>query len=279
MSVPLYVVYRIDSINYKINYGLNYSPFVKKEKSIMVIDKEVFYVVLVQKKKISIVLNFFDNDLQLKKLKFKTYSETLDCLMDLNCVIVLKNVKKELAYLQENEPEMYDRMKNMKLYCLDNYLKYSLCLPLFIQGKISKRYRIPTIDEYIQKNELSINNSSFKTEFTKQRIFFKEILNDMIHKIGDFHRHIPEILDSKYFQQFIQYLICCGLEEHTICYITTNLNNKRIIEKNVNYNLVFLSPEQYKRNPKNYDFFILEVHLENEHIKGKSIMISPVPFQ
>lgn len=279
MSVPLYVVYRLDSINYKINYGINYEPVLKKEKTIMTINKETFYVVLIQKNKMSIVLNLFDNELQLKKQKFKNYSESLDFLVEMNCMIVLKNVKKELAYLQENEPEIYERLKNSKLYCLDNYLKYSLCLPLFIQGKISKRYRIPTIDEYIKKKEISINNVSFKTEFTKQRIFFKEILNDILHKIGEFHINTPEILDSISFIPFIEYLICCGLEEHNICYITTNLNNKRIIEKNVSYNLVFLVPEQYKRNPKNYDFFILEVPLENENIKGKSIMISPIPFQ
>jgi hypothetical protein len=274
-SIPLYVVYRLDSIYYKIQYGKNYEPVKKKEKTTINIDKTVFYIVLVQKKEGHILLNLFDTELTLKKYKCENYDNMLDFLDCLNCIIVLKNVKKEMTYLQEHEFEIYEKMKDKKLYCFDNYLKYSLCLPIFIQGKISKRYRIPTIDEYIQKKELSII-TFYKSEYTKQRLFFKEIINDFLAQIGDYYKNIPKILEWTDLKSLLDYLICTGIETHNICYIAGSLANKRNVEKCIDYNIVFLVLDQYLRNPKNYDFFILENQVNS--ITNKFIMISPVPF-
>jgi hypothetical protein len=274
-SIPLYVVYRLDTIYYKIQYDKNYEPVKKKEKTTINIDKTIFYIVLVQKKEGHILLNLFDTGLTLKKYKCENYDNMLDFLDCLDCIIVLKNVKKEMTYLQEHEIEIYEKMKDKKLYCFDNYLKYSLCLPIFIQGKISKRYRIPTIDEYIQKKELSII-TFYKSECTKQRLFFKEIINDFLAQIGDYYKNIPKILEWTDLKSLLDYLICTGIETHNICYIAGSLANKRNVEKSIDYNIVFLVLDQYLRNPKNYDFYILENRVNS--ITNKFIMISPVPF-
>jgi hypothetical protein len=275
-SVPLYVVYKLDSINYKIEYGINYKPVEKKEKPIISIDKNLFYIVFVQKKENKIVLNLFDNKLELKKYKCKNYENMLEYLKSINCIIVLKNVKKELAYLSEYEPEIYEYIKVKKIYCFDNFLKYSLCLPLFIQGKISKRYRIPTIDEYIQKKEIS-NITSYKSEYTKQRLLFQELIPVLLLQIDEYNKNMPNTLDWSKLQSFIDYLICTGIETHNICYIANNLANKRNVEKSVEFNIVFIVIEQYIRNPKTYDFFILESDFKI--IQDKFILISQAPFQ
>ena len=275
-SVPLYVVYKLDSINYKIEYGKNYKPIEKKEKPIINIDKNLFYIVFVQKKENNIVLNLFDTKLELKKYKCDNYQNMLEYLKYIDCIIVFKNVKKEFVYLQEYEPKIYEYLLSKKIYCFDNFLKYSLCLPLFIQGKISKRYRIPTIDEYIQKKELS-NITSHKSEYFKQRFLFQQLIPVLLSKINDYNKNIPYILDSTQLKCFIDYLICTGLETHNICYIANNLSNKKNVEKTIDLNIVFIVIEQYVRNPKNYDFYILE-NKYNE-INDKFILIYPVPFQ
>jgi hypothetical protein len=275
-SVPLYVVYKLDSINYKIEYGINYKPVIKKEKEIINIDKNLFYIVFVQKKENNIVLNLFDNKLELKKYKCKNYDIMLEYLKSIDCVIVLKNVKKELAYLAEYELDIYQSIKVKKIYCFDNFLKYSLCLPLFIQGKISKRFRIPTIDEYIQKKEIT-NITAYKSEYKKQRLLFKELIPTLLSQINIFNTNMPSMLDWTQLKSFIEYLILTGIETHNICYIANNLANKRNVEKNIPYNIIFIVIEQYSRNPKNYDFYILEnkCHV----IQDKFILISQVPFQ
>ena len=274
-STPLYVVYKLDSINYKIQYGINYKPVEKKEKEIINIDKNLFYIILIQKKENTIVLNLFDSQLDLKKYRCKNYEVMLEYIKCLDCILVLKNVKKEMAYLSEYDPEIYQCMKEKKIYCFDNFLKYSLCLPLFIQGKISKRYRIPTIDEYIQKKEIS-NITSHKSEYKKQRFLFKELIPNLLPQINVFNKNMPNLLDWKQLTNFIDYLICTGIETHNICYIANNLANKRNVEKTISYNIIFIVMEQFNRNPKNYEFYIIENKCHG--ITDKFILISPVPF-
>jgi hypothetical protein len=72
-SIPLYVVYKLDSIDYNIVYGQNYKRIEKKEKPIINIDKNIFYILFVQKKENNIVLNLFDIKLELKKYKCANY--------------------------------------------------------------------------------------------------------------------------------------------------------------------------------------------------------------
>ena len=48
----------------------------------------------------------------------------------------------------------------------------------------------PESNDYFKRPNMNSSKNKKKV--------FKEILNDMIYKIGDFHRCIPEILDSKY---------------------------------------------------------------------------------
>ena len=68
-----------------------------------------------------------------------------------------------------------------------------------------------------------------------------------------------------------------GMKSYNICYIASNLSNKKNVEKTIDLNIVFIVIEQYVRNPKNYDFYILENKC-NE-INDKFILIYPVPFQ
>ena len=276
-SIPLYVVYKLDSIDYKIVYGDNYKQIEKKEKPIINIDKDIFYIVFIQKKKENnIVLNLFDIKLELKKYKCDNYQMMMNYLQNIDCIIVLKNVKKELLYLQEYEPKIYTRIKQKKIYCFDNFLKYSLCLPLFIQGKISKRYRIPTIDEYIQKKEL-FHITSHKSDYCKQRLLFQHLIPTFLSQIDDYNKNIPNILNWTELKSFIDYLICLGIETHNICYIASNLANKRNLEKTIESNINLIVIDQYIRNPKNYDFYIIEN--KYKEINDKFILISPVPFQ
>ena len=276
-SVPLYVVYRLDCINYKIEYGPNYKPVDKKEKKTTSIDKGGFYIIFIQKKEFAIVLNFFDPavfDLK-KKQKYANYEEALEYIQNINCIIVLKNLKKEMAFLQENNSNIYENLSKKRMYCFDNYLKYNLCLPLFIQGKISKRYRIPTIDEYIHKKKIAIN-LSFESEWKRQRTFFKQIIGDMMLKISPFMGGFPSQVISTDLSPLLNYLICCGIETHHICCILVNHNSKRTFEKNKwNENIVSVVYEQFIKNPKPFDFYLLELPVENLPA-GKSIMISPI---
>jgi len=275
-SVPLYVVYKLDSINYKIVYGENYKPVEKKEKPLINIDKNIFYIIFVQKKENNIVLNLFDTNYELKKYKCANYEIMLNYLQNIDCIIVLKNIKKELAYLLEYEPQIYTRIKEKKIYCFDTYMKYSLCLPIFIQGKISKRYRIPTINEYIQKKELS-DIACHKSDYYKQRLLFKHLIPSFLNQIHNYNKTIPSILNWNELKHFIDYLICTGIETHNICYIANNLANKRNVEKTIETNINFIVIDQYIRNSKNYDFYILEN--KYKEINQNFILIYPVPFQ
>lgn len=275
-SVPLHVCYRLNSINYRVECGPKYLPMNKKEKNSATIQANKFYIIFIQKKELSIVLNFFEEQtFNLTKCKFSNYQDALNYIENVNNIIVLKNIKKEMAFLQENQPEIWTTLAKHKLYCFDNYLKYNLCLPLFIQGKISKRYRIPTIDEYIEKKKIALH-LSFVSPWKKQRFFFKSIVTEMMTKISPFMKEFPYQIDSSNLSPFLVYLICCGIETHNICCILINYNSKRNFEKNKwNENIVSFVHDQYLKNPKPFDFFLLETPVENIQ-QGKFIMISPI---
>lgn len=98
----------------------------------------------------------------------------------------------------------------------------------------------------------------------------------MMPKITPFIHEFPPQIDSSNLSPFLDYLICCGIETHNICCILINYNSKRNFEKNKwNENIVSVVHDQYVKNPKPFDFFLLETPVENMQ-QGKFIMISPI---
>ena len=97
------------------------------------------------------------------------------------------NVKREITFLQEYNIDDYNIIKDQELFCLDSFMKYKLCLSIFIQGKIiNNRFRIPTIDEYLLCEKIDSLPLS-KNDFKKQIAFIKYIKLNLFDIVKNFY--------------------------------------------------------------------------------------------
>jgi hypothetical protein len=196
--------------------------------------------------------------------------------------ILYKNVKREITFLQEYNIDDYNIIKEKELFCLDSFMKYKLCLSIFIQGKIiNNRFRIPTIDEYLQYEKIDTLPLS-KNEFKKQIAFIKYIKSHLFNTVKDFHNltGIQNIFinNTDKLLSLLNYYLFLGIECYQISYIVDKLCQKKTIEQNWNnekYPIDFLTLDGLKKKikqPKNpYELLIfyncsIDLVIENINI-------------
>jgi len=252
---PIHVLYRIDNIDYKIEYLNNFSlttETMKFNNSNETISTENNYIVFVQNKNnYKLVVNFYSipNGTLVKKYKFSTYNEFFNLLKAYtgNLFIFYKNVRREMLYQRENNSYIYSNLSNYVLYCLDTYLKYQLCLPLYVQGKISKRFRIPTVNEYLEKRQMKPIQPQ-KSDYGLNRLFFSYLVpefSDLIQKYHGINR--LSNISKNDLLEFIDYLILLGFEKTHIVIISSI---KKRVERIENIDNLLL--EQYFKYITNY---------------------------
>lgn len=256
IEYPLNVLYRIDSIDYKIKYlnDYNLSKDVKLEvnENQQIISKDISYFIYIQNKnagRINVIFYSTDDGSLIKKYKFVSYDGFFKLLEELNSCnyIFIKNVRREMYYLREHYPIYYNKLNDIKIYCLDTYLKYQLCLPLYVQGKASKRFRIPNIDEYLEKRQMK-PFSPQKSEFSRMRQFISIIVVNLINVVRDFHNiNRGEKIHRGHLIEFINYMLINGFEKTHIVLISSS--KKRLEKPDA---IDCLSLEQYFKYITNY---------------------------
>ena len=257
IEYPLNVLYRIDNINYRIEYINNYSLEKTTKKSSTespstTLSLKENYLIFIQNKNIGrlniLFYNIADGSL-LKKQKLTSYEGFFKLLEDLNGnnYIFMKNVRREMYYLKEHYPLYHTRFSQLKIYCIDTYLKYQLCLPLYVQGKASKRFRIPNIDEYLEKKQIK-PFSPQKSEFSRMRQFISFLVCNLVGVVEVFHKlQRGNSINKNDVSLFIEYMIISGFEKNHIVIITTS---KKRFEKPDGIDC--LSLEQYFKYITNY---------------------------
>jgi hypothetical protein len=272
----LKVLYRIHNVNYDIVYSPNY------KKQIIEIDKKISnnkidinqeYFIYIHNKKQQIYAIFINNinDDHIK-IKFNNIIDFINWLsinLNKNYWILYKNVKKEITFLQEYNQDEYDAIKNMQLYCLDSYMKYKLCLSIFIQGKIiNNRFRIPTIDEYIICEKIDTLPLS-KNDFKKQIAFIKYIKKDLFDIVINSNnvsktKNIA-INNNHNLINLLNYYLFLGIECYQISYIVDKLSQKKNIEQSWDYSkypIDFLTidglKKKIKQPKKTYELVIFD---------------------
>lgn len=260
----LKVLYRIENINYDIVYSPNY------KKQIIEIDKKISnnkidinqeYFIYIHNKKQQIyaifINNINDDHIKIKFNNIIDFIKWLSTNLNKNYWILYKNVKKEITFLQEYNQDEYDAIKNMQLYCLDSYMKYKLCLSIFIQGKIiNNRFRIPTIDEYVICEKIDTLPLS-KNDFKKQISFIKYIKKDLFDIVIN-SNNISKIKNiainnNHNLINILNYYLFLGIECYQISYIVDKLSQKKNIEQNWNYSkypIDFLTIDGFKKKIK-----------------------------
>jgi hypothetical protein len=260
----LKVLYRIENINYDIIYSPNYKKQiieVDKKISNNIIDISQEYFIYIQNKKQQIYAIFINNinDDHIK-IKFNNIIEFINWLsinLKKKYWILYKNVKREITFLQEYNQDEYDAIKDMELFCLDSFMKYKLCLSIFIQGKIiNNRFRIPTIDEYLICEKIDTLPLS-KNEFKKQITFIKYIKTQLF----DILKNCSSIVGIKNIAlnnnhnliSLLNYYLFLGIECYQISYIVDKLCQKKNIEQswdNLKYPIDFLTIDGLKKKIK-----------------------------
>jgi hypothetical protein len=260
----LKVLYRVDTINYNIIYSPNYSKqLIDSDKKITndIIDNEQEYFIYIQNKKQQLyaifINNLLDNYIKIKFENMKEFINWISQNLKKKYWILYKNVKREITFLQEYNIDDYNIIKEHKLFCLDSFMKYKLCLSIFIQGKIiNNRFRIPTIDEYLQYEKIDTLPIS-KNEFKKQIAFIKYIKSNLFNIVKDFHNltDIQNIVinNSDKLLNLLNYYLFLGIECYQIAYIVDKLSQKKTIEQNWNnqkYPIDFLTLDGLKKKNK-----------------------------
>ena len=260
----LKVLYRIENINYDIIYSPNYKKQiieVDKKISNNIIDISEEYFIYIQNKKQQIYAIFINNtnDDHIK-IKFNNIIEFIKWLsinLKKKYWILYKNVKREITFLQEYNQDEYDAIKGMELFCLDSFMKYKLCLSIFIQGKIiNNRFRIPTIDEYLICEKIDTLPLS-KNEFKKQITFIKYIKTQLFDIVKNCNSIVGikniALNNNHNLISLLNYYLFLGIECYQISYIVDKLCQKKNIEQswdNLKYPIDFLTIDGLKKKIK-----------------------------
>jgi hypothetical protein len=260
----LKVLYRIDNINYNIIYSPNYSKqFIKidKKNTNNIIENDQEYLIYIQNKKQKLYAIFINNStddhIKMKFDNIKEFIEWISINLKNKYWILYKNVKREITLLQEYNIDEYNIIKDLKLFCLDSFMKYKLCLSIFIQGKIiNNRFRIPTIDEYLLYQKIDSIPLS-KNDFKKQIAFIKHIRLNLFDTVKDFYNlsDIKNIsLNNDHnLLNILNYYLFLGIECYSIAYIVDKLCQKKNIEQSWNnerYPIDFLTIDGLKKKIK-----------------------------
>jgi hypothetical protein len=244
--VELKVLYRIDTINYNIVCSPSYSKqFVKidKKNTNNIIENDQEYLIYIQNKKQKLyaifINNTTDDHIKMKFDNIKEFIEWISLNLKKKYWILYKNVKREITLLQEYNIDEYNIIKDLKLFCLDSFMKYKLCLSIFIQGKIiNNRFRIPTIDEYLLCEKIDSLPLS-KNDFKKQIAFIKYIKINLFDIVKNYYNLTGiknvSLNNNDNLINILNYYLFLGIECYQISYIVDKLCQKKSIEQTWNY--------------------------------------------
>lgn len=289
----LKVLYRVENINYDIIYSPNYKKQIidiDKKITANIIDNNQEYFIYIQNKKQQIYAIFIntinDDHIKIKFNNIIDFIKWLSINLKKKYWILYKNVKREITFLQEYNQDEYDAIKEMELFCLDSFMKYKLCLSIFIQGKIiNNRFRIPTIDEYLICEKIDTLPLS-KNEFIKQITFIKYIKTELFDIVKNFNSIVGikniAINNNHNLISLLNYYLFLGIECYQIAYIVDKLCQKKNIEQNwdnLKYPIDFLTIDGLKKKIKqpkkpyeliifdncSFDFILNDVYIISMH--------------
>jgi len=180
----------------------------------------------------------------------KYYTEWSDVMAkveeDTGVVYVIKNLRRALLLANVGSPPS-------RLYCFDTYVKYHVKLPLYIYGRLSKRFRIPTADEFYSSafatERLRITkpaNYAIHKEHGQIRAVFKDVCVGLMDILNDSDSSVSRI---------VEYYFLTGYEASQIVYLYKTLRERKAVSEECPHPIQYV-PKHTKSVEKRYECII-----------------------
>jgi len=258
--VPLRIIYKIDEINYKIK-GVNNLDKIKQTNNDQItfeINSQTNYLLFIHRTdfdKIYYLFNLNGKEMIPQKIKnFKLNSFSIHK----NITIILRNKSKDIAFYREFDSVFFDTITKFNIICLESYMKHKMKVPLLIQGKKSKRYRIPQLNEFIEYLDMpsEVGNLSELEKIPKIISRIIPQLNELIN-----FENIP--LNIQNIGKLIQYYSLLSIDTYKMA-IICDKNTKSLLSDNEELlNVDFYNQQSINKSKKTYD---IKFNLEKAEI-------------
>ena len=161
-------------------------------------------------------------------------------------VFFIKNMRRSLLLANVATPPP-------RLYCFDTYVKYNVKLPLYIYGRLSKRFRIPTADEFYASSfateRLGVKKPAdyaVHNEHGQIRAVFKDVCAGMMDVIHDSDSTVTRI---------VEYYFLSGYEASQIVYLYQTLRERKAVSEDCIHPIQYV-PKHTKGVENRYECII-----------------------
>ena len=161
---------------------------------------------------------------------------------------VIKNLRR--ASILMNNANDTSAQKLPRLYCFDTFVKYHVKLPLYVYGRISKRFRIPTADEFYSSDFATLTpkpaDYAVHREHGQIRTVFVRIAPNLADIIQDSESSVLRI---------VKYYFLTGYEVSQIAYLYSTLRERKKVSDECEY-LIHYLPKHTKSVESRYECII-----------------------
>jgi len=184
----------------------------------------------------------------------KYYTEWADVMAkveeDTGVVYVIKNLRRAMLF---SNSVLQPSVPPPRLYCFDTYVKYHVKLPLYIYGRLSKRFRIPTADEFYSSafatERLGITKPAdyaVHKEHGQIRAVFRDVCVGLMDILNDSDSSVSHI---------VEYYFLTGYEASQIVYLYRTLRERKAVSDECPHPIQYV-PKHTKSVEKRYECII-----------------------